>query len=230
MLRALQRFLGTGVPVIGVNFGRVGFLSSIPRDELERGVARVFAGELRGRRARHARGARPAGSASSPSTTPSSRAVSSAAWSSSSGRVGGEDLGRVPCDGLICSTPSGSTAYNLSNGGPGADVGARRDGAHLRRAARPACAAVRRPSRPRPARLEPDAGRRLRRARRRSPRRGRRPGGAVSIRLGERALAARHAPRRDVRAALPPELRQSQLHALRRSSRWRDHGVRIGQV
>ena len=46
MLRALRRFLGTGVPVLGVNLGRVGFLTSIEADALEEGLRRAFAGEL----------------------------------------------------------------------------------------------------------------------------------------------------------------------------------------
>src|SRR5579862_8987249 len=35
MLRALSRFLRSGVPVLGVNFGSVGFLTALASDELE---------------------------------------------------------------------------------------------------------------------------------------------------------------------------------------------------
>jgi NAD+ kinase len=117
MLRAFKRFLGTQVPVIGVNFGRVGFLASIEADELEEGLARVFAGEY------------------TVVELPSLEAESGGEhWTAvndfvaTSGRlgrmielawaIGGEELGTLPCDGVICCTPSGSTAYNLSNGGP----------------------------------------------------------------------------------------------------------------
>jgi NAD+ kinase len=117
MLRALTRFLGTGVPVVGVNFGRVGFLSSIPRAELETGVGRIFAGEYE-----VVDLATLEVEASDERWVAVNDAVVAGAvlgrmieleWA-----VGGEVLGLQPCDGLICSTPSGSTAYNLSNGGP----------------------------------------------------------------------------------------------------------------
>jgi NAD+ kinase len=117
MLRALQRFLGTGTPVIGVNFGRVGFLSAITRDELERGVTRVLAGELEivelSTLDVEAGGKRFVAVNDAVVTSGELGRMVELEWS-----VGGEDFGRVPCDGLICSTPSGSTAYNLSNGGP----------------------------------------------------------------------------------------------------------------
>jgi NAD+ kinase len=117
MLRALTRFLGTGVPVIGVNFGRVGFLSSIARDDLEAGVARAFAGEIEVVELPtleiEAGDGRFVAVNDAVVTSGTLGRMVELEWS-----VGGEDLGRVPCDGLICSTPSGSTAYNLSNGGP----------------------------------------------------------------------------------------------------------------
>ncbi len=117
MLRALRGFLGTGVPVIGVNFGRVGFLTAIPRDELERGVARVFAGELEAVELAtldvEADGQRFVAVNDAVVASGTLGRMVELEWS-----IGGQDFGQVPCDGLICSTPSGSTAYNLSNGGP----------------------------------------------------------------------------------------------------------------
>jgi NAD+ kinase len=117
MLRALGQFLGTGVPVVGVNFGRVGFLSSVPRDELESGLARVFAGEYEVVQLPTLEvlvsGQRHVAVNDAVVTSGVLGRMVELEWA-----VGGEALGRVPCDGLICSTPSGSTAYNLSNGGP----------------------------------------------------------------------------------------------------------------
>jgi NAD+ kinase len=117
VLRALTRFLGTRVPVVGVNFGRVGFLSSMGRRDLEAGLSRVFSGEYDVIELPTLEVDHPDGTG---------RAVNDVVVASGAlGRmielelaVGGEELGRQPCDGIICSTPSGSTAYNLSNGGP----------------------------------------------------------------------------------------------------------------
>lgn len=117
MLRALQRFLGTEVPVIGVNFGRVGFLASIPAKELEVGLGRVLAGDYRVVKLSTVD--------VEVNDTQATAVNDVVALSAVRGRmvelgwsVGGEDLGVQPCDGVICATPSGSTAYNLSNGGP----------------------------------------------------------------------------------------------------------------
>src|SRR5712691_4182545 len=41
ILRTLARLLGTAIPVIGINFGRVGFLASITPERLEGDLARV---------------------------------------------------------------------------------------------------------------------------------------------------------------------------------------------
>jgi NAD+ kinase len=116
MLRAFHEHLGRA-PVIGVNFGRFGFLASMQPDELEDGLRRVFAGdyvvlEL-------------------PTIDYEQNGTSSVAvndvvvGSGSLGRlvelewaIGGESLGMVPSDAIIAATPSGSTGYNLSNNGP----------------------------------------------------------------------------------------------------------------
>ena len=117
MLRALTRYLGTRVPVLGVNFGRVGFLTAVPPDSLERDLERVFAGEYR------------VVELPTIELTLGGKmhcAVNDAVMTSGTiGRIielgyaiGDEDLGVQRCDGLVCATPQGSTAYNLSNGGP----------------------------------------------------------------------------------------------------------------
>ena len=116
-LRALHRFRGSGVASLGVNFGRVGFLSSMAERDMDAGLRRAFTGDYEvvslptleaddGRRL--------------------SVGVNDIVLTSSSlGRmlilewgVSEDEVGRLGCDGAILATPTGSTAYNLSAGGP----------------------------------------------------------------------------------------------------------------
>jgi NAD+ kinase len=117
ILRTLARLLGTDVPVIGINFGRVGFLASIAPGRLEEDLARVFAGEYRTIEQPTLEGQLDGQTLVAVNdvvaTSSALGRMIELGWS-----VSGEELGVVSCDGMICSTPSGSTAYNLSNGGP----------------------------------------------------------------------------------------------------------------
>src|SRR3954464_9471049 len=46
ILYALRRFAHTGVPVFGINYGTVGFLAAVEREQLADGLQRVFPGEF----------------------------------------------------------------------------------------------------------------------------------------------------------------------------------------
>jgi NAD+ kinase len=117
ILHALRRFAGTHVPVFGVNFGTVGFLAAVERDQTEEGLRRAFAGdietvELPGLEVTvEGRGAVGLNDVTL-SRRPNERVAEL------SYRIAGEEVGHVRCDGLVAATPVGSTGYNLANQGP----------------------------------------------------------------------------------------------------------------
>ncbi len=122
MLHAVRILAGRDVPVLGVNLGSLGFLTSVTEENLERALEALHKDQfttsvrsvlecrlLRARRcvARY-------------------RALNDVVlgWGESS-RVNaldvaldGESVASYTCDGLIVSTPTGSTGHSLSSGGP----------------------------------------------------------------------------------------------------------------
>jgi NAD+ kinase len=117
MLRALRATLGSPTPVFGLRFGRVGFLTSAEREELEPALERLFRGEFQVVELctldASLAGTRHAVVNDVVVTSAEPGRMVELAW-----QIAGANLGVQPCDGLICCTPTGSTAYNLSNGGP----------------------------------------------------------------------------------------------------------------
>jgi NAD+ kinase len=116
ILRGLRSYIGSEVPVYAVNFGQIGFLATIDPDECDPGFERAFAGDFEVMRL-------PVISMDGPK--PSAAINDISLHRRSDGRVahlayavGGEEVGRVRCDGLVVATAAGSTGYNLANGGP----------------------------------------------------------------------------------------------------------------
>jgi NAD+ kinase len=121
LLQTAHRFRGSEIPILGINIGYLGFITSIRGDRVQREMRRILYGEFvisrrnaldlivhTGRK------------------TISGWALNDAViirgenphLISVSAQVGERPLTRYRCDGLIVSTPTGSTAYSLAAGGP----------------------------------------------------------------------------------------------------------------
>jgi len=122
MLRA-ARVLGlSGVPLLGVNLGSLGYLTDVPVEELETALDALLAGRFHlDQRSRVYcsvwRGGQRIAQASALNDLvvnmgPLPRALDMEL------RLDEDSLGRFLGDGIIVATPTGSTAYNLSAGGP----------------------------------------------------------------------------------------------------------------
>ena len=117
ILYALRHFAYSDVPVFGINFGTIGFLAAIERDQLAEGLQRAFSGDFEVMDM-------PALKVALPLEHPV--ALNDVSFlrqphgrvAELSYAIGDEEVGSVRCDGLVAATPAGSTGYNLANNGP----------------------------------------------------------------------------------------------------------------
>jgi NAD+ kinase len=117
ILSSLRLFAGRPVPTFAINYGAIGFLATVEGSELEEGIRRALSGDF---------DVRPLPTLNAGTPSGDELAVNDISFHRMpKGRVAelgysveGQELGEVRCDGLVISTPAGSTGYNLANGGP----------------------------------------------------------------------------------------------------------------
>jgi NAD+ kinase len=121
MLRAVRALEGRDLPVMGVNLGSLGFMTSVAESDLERAVDCLARGEFGvSKRAVLECNARSAVSGAGQYQALNDIVITSihSRVVTLSMRVDGASVGDFVCDGLIVSTPTGSTGHSLSAGGP----------------------------------------------------------------------------------------------------------------
>ena len=131
LLRAARAVIEVDVPLLGINLGKVGFLSKAEASELEAVLARLVAGEydIDERMALEAR-ILPAGRPNAGTVHHALNDVVVARGALArvcrlDVEIGPSHLATFIADGLVVSSPTGSTGYSFSAGGPVVDPNSR---------------------------------------------------------------------------------------------------------
>ncbi len=123
LLRGARLLHGFAVPVLGINLGRLGFLTSCGVDDLEAGVERLASGDFTAERrmALDVRALDTAGKERQRWFALNDVVLHKGGFArmvSLHVAANGESIASYSADGIVVATPTGSTAYNLSAGGP----------------------------------------------------------------------------------------------------------------
>jgi NAD+ kinase len=120
-LKSVLYVKDSNIPILGINMGRLGFLANVNKEKIEEAVERLVNGnyqcESRGLLEIKSK----SGLFENQNFALNEFAIhkkDSASMISVEVQVGGEYLNNYWADGLIISTPTGSTGYSLSCGGP----------------------------------------------------------------------------------------------------------------
>jgi len=122
LLSAARVLVGTDVPLLGVNMGKLGFLAEFSVEDMQEHLATVLAGKVAPTE-RMMFDVMVSGACDGPFNSPAANDVTISAgepFRMIDLRVaqGGDEIAQYTGDGLIVSTPTGSTGYSMSAGGP----------------------------------------------------------------------------------------------------------------
>ena len=122
LLKTAARVHSKDTPIIGVNIGRLGFLADVAPSEIEMAISDIYAGNYRVDEHSvikiETSGEEKLESGPFALNDIAILKRDNASMISIRASINGEYVTTYQADGLIVTTPTGSTAYNLSNGGP----------------------------------------------------------------------------------------------------------------
>lgn len=121
LLQTAHRSRGSGVPILGINIGYLGFITSVPGQKVKSAMRRILAADfvISRRTALDIE-------VETDRTVANGWALNDVVIARGANphlialnaRIGSRPLTKYRCDGLVVATPTGSTAYSLSAGGP----------------------------------------------------------------------------------------------------------------